>query len=381
MRFTAPFLALTFILVWFAPSGAGDLALFFWMLVAMLLYDTCYTMIGLVYSALLPEVTESDAERNGLQISSALFGLLGFILGFVIPELFRPGAEAAPSLWPLRLAMIAVGLLSMVFILITTLRVKERPEFYLVDEPLKLGASLKYTFTSRSFLILVAQNFASILMQSLLLGMLFYVADYVLQMSTMILIACLFVPLIIGVPLTTVIRARLGVAGAQQLLLVIAGIALMLIVIVPDPLIPVCLALAGFGLSGPQTLTNVLFAQVADEDELRSGVRREGAFFGVNALLTKPAQSVALALIPLVLEATQFVTRESQGGQIYLDQPASAILGIKALVGLIPGAALILGAIILIWFPLRGEYLRRVQEEVLALHGQKQAQLKHLERE
>jgi GPH family glycoside/pentoside/hexuronide:cation symporter len=138
---------------------------------------------------------------------------------------------------------------------------------------------------------------------------------------------------------------------------------------------------AGFGLSGPQTLTNVLFAQVADEDELRSGVRREGAFFGVNALLTKPAQSVALALIPLVLEATQFVTRESQGGQIYLDQPASAILGIKALVGLIPGAALILGAIILIWFPLRGEYLRRVQEEVLALHGQKQAQLKHLERE
>jgi len=28
-------------------------------------------------------------------------------------------------------------------------------------------------------------------------------------------------------------------------------------------------------------------------EELRSGVRREGAFFGVNALLTKPAQSVA----------------------------------------------------------------------------------------
>jgi GPH family glycoside/pentoside/hexuronide:cation symporter len=351
------------------------------MLVAMLLYDTCYTVIGLVYSALLPEITESDAERNGLQISSSLFGLLGLILGFVIPELFRPGAEASPSLLPLRLAMVAVGLLSAGFIALTAFKVKERPEFYLGDEPLKLWPALKYTFTSRSFLILVAANFGSILMQSLLLGMLFYVADYVLQMSSMILIACLFVPLIIGVPVTTLIRARLGVVGAQQLLLVIAGLALILIILVPAPLIPVCLALAGFGLSGPQTLTNVLFAQVADEDELRSGVRREGAFFGVNALLTKPAQSVALALIPFLLEATHFVTRESQGGQIYLDQPASALFGIRVLVGLIPGLALILGAVLLIWFPLRGRRLDEMQRQVLALHGEKQARLKQLPEE
>jgi GPH family glycoside/pentoside/hexuronide:cation symporter len=375
MRFTAPFLALTFILVWFAPAGAADVGLFAWMLVTMLLYDTAYTMIGLVYSALLPELTESDAERNSLQISSSLFGLLGLILGFVIPDLFRPGAQASPSFLPLRLSMIAVGIISATLIVITTLKVKERPEFHLVDQPLPLAAAVKYTFTSRSFLILVAQNFMSILMQSLLLGTLFYVADYVLQMNAILLLACLFIPLIVGVPLTTLIRSRLGVVGAQQLLLVIAGIALVLIFIVPESLIPVCLALAGFGLAGPQTLTNVLFAQVADEDELRSGVRREGAFFGVNALLTKPAQSIALALIPFILESGRFVTREANQGQIFLDQPASAIVGIKSLVGLIPGAALILGAIILAWFPLRGEHLRKVQAEVLALHGRKRARL------
>ena len=375
MRFTAPFLALTFILVWFAPPQAGQTGLFVWMLVAMLLYDTAYTMIGLVYSALLPEVTESDAERNALQISSSLFALLGMILGFVIPELFRPGAEASPSLLPLRLSMVAVGLIGAACVVLTTLRVKERPEFYLIDEPLPLGAALRYTFTSRPFLVLVAQNFMSILMQALILGMVFYVADYVLQMSSMILIACVFVPLIIGVPLTTLIRRRLGVVGAQQLLLLIADVALLLIAVVPDSLILACLALAGFGLAGPQTLTNVLFAQVADEDELRSGVRREGAFFGVNALLTKPAQSVALALIPAVLESAEFVTREANQGRIFLDQPASAIFGIKALIGLIPGVALILGAIILIWFPLRGAHLARMQEQVLALHGKKHAQL------
>jgi len=375
MRYTAPFLALTFILVWFAPARAGQQAMFWWMLVTMLLYDTTYTIIGLVYSALLPEVTESDAERNGLQISSSLFALLGMILGFIIPDLFRPKVATSLSFAPLQGSMIVVGVVGAVLIVITTLRVKERPEFHLVDKPLKLGEAVRYTFTSRSFLILVAQNFMSILMQALILGAVFYVADYVLQMSALILIACVFVPLIIGVPLTTLIRQRLGVVGAQQLLLVIAGVALTLIIVVPTPLILVCLAVAGFGLSGPQTLTNVLFAQVADEDELRSGVRREGAFFGVNALLTKPAQSVALALSPFILELTHFVPREANQGQIFLDQPASAILGIRFLVGLIPGVAMLLGAIILIWFPLRGTYLAKVQQKVLALHARKRAEL------
>ena len=121
MRFTAPFLALTFVMVWFAPAGGGQRALFWWMLGAMLLYDTCYTIIGLVYSALLPEVTESDAERNGLQISSSLFGLLGMLLGFIIPDLFRPKAGAEPSFLPLQASMIIVAVMSAVLIFYTTL--------------------------------------------------------------------------------------------------------------------------------------------------------------------------------------------------------------------------------------------------------------------
>jgi len=375
MRFTAPFLALTFILVWFAPQGLGDVAVFAWMLGTMLLYDTAYTIIGLVYSALLPEVSESDAERNGLQISSSLFGLLGMVLGFLIPDFFRPKSGTSLSFAPLQVSMIVVGIFSALMIIITTLKVRERPEFHQVDQPLKLGPAIRYTFTSRSFLVLVAANFMSILMQSLLLGALFYCADYVLQTNAMLLVACLFVPLIIGVPLTTLIRKRLGVVGAQQVLLLVAGTALVMVMVVPTPLIPVCLALAGFGLAGPQTLTNVLFAQVVDEDELRSGVRREGAFFGVNALLTKPAQSVALAVLPFVLQATDFITREANQGQITLDQPASAIWGIKALVGLIPGLAMLVGALILTKYPLRGASLGEMKESVLALHAEKQARL------
>lgn len=375
MRFTAPFLALFFVMVWFAPRGAGQLGIFAWMLGSMLLYDTAYTIIGLVYSALLPELSESDAERNGLQVSSSLFGLLGTLLGFVIPDMIRP-KEAGGSIAYLQLAMIVVAVAAALLIIAVTFRVKERPEFTKVDAPIPVGRAVALTFKSRSFVVLALANFMTILMQALLLGTIFYLADYVLKaQSSMVVLACLFIPLVIGVTLTPLLRRALGVVGAQQLLLAIAGAGLVALAFVPAGLILPCIALAGLGLSGPQTLTNVLFGQVADEDELRSGVRREGAFFGVNALITKPAQSISLALIPAILEATRFVTRQSMGGAMLRDQAASAVFGIKVLVGLIPGVAMFLGALILAWYPLRGRRLAEMQEQVLALHADKRARL------
>jgi GPH family glycoside/pentoside/hexuronide:cation symporter len=374
MRYTAPFLALSFVLVWLAPQKASDFNLFLWMLISMVLYDGCYTIIGLVYSALLPEVTESDTERNHLQISSSLFGLLGTLLGFIIPDMFRPKVGTTPSFFPLQIAMVVVGITGALLIMATTFKVKERLEFTQVDKPLNLTDQIKATFSSKSFLILIAQNFMSILVSSLVTGSVFYLADYVVKMPTITLLAFIFIPLIAGVPITNIIRNKIGLVQAQQLLLVIAGVGLTAITFVPIALIPVCLALAGFGLSGPQTLTNILFAQVADEDELRCGVRREGAFFGVNALVTKPAQSIAIALSPFILEVTHFVTREANGGQIFLNQPASAILGMRLFVGLIPGIAMFLGALILIWFPLRGERLVQMRKDVLELHARKKAE-------
>ena len=66
-------------------------------------------------------------------------------------------------------------------------------------------------------------------------------------------------------------------------------------------------------------------------------------------------------------------------GQIFLNQPESAIFGIKVIAGLIPGIAMLLGALILFLFPLHGEYLKKVQAKVLTMHAQKAAELARLE--
>jgi glycoside/pentoside/hexuronide:cation symporter, GPH family len=370
MRYTAPLLALAFSLIWFPPTQSGEIAVLVWMVGAMVFFDAAYTVIGLAYAALLPELTESDAERNSLQISTALFGMTGLLAGILVSEIYRPKGD---SLSTLQAAMVVVGLASMACVIATSLRVKERPELHGLDVRLSLRDSLSFTLKSRSFLIAVANTFMSTLASALVIGSLFYLSDYVMEANSLAVLPFILIPLAAGIPATSRIRARYGVVGALQIMLLIAAAGLLLVMILPAALIPIGLALAGFGLAGPQTLTNVLFGQVADEDELRHGARREGSFFGVNALLTKPAQSVALALLPAVLELAGFVPRGQDLSQLLAEQPESALWGIRCLIGLIPGVALICGAIVLTWYPIRGSYLQQMKIELARLHADKQA--------
>ncbi len=376
MRFCAPFLGLSFILVWLVPIGFDQIGIFIWMLITMLLYDTFYTIIFLVYSALLPEITEDENERGSLQTYASLLSLVGMILGFFLPGLLLP-PEGQVDLFPFYIAMIVVGIIGAILILITTYKFTERPEFTQVDIPLGLKDSLKYTFRSKSFLILVFANFMSIFMQQLLLSHVLYLANYVMQVSSIYLFACIILGLIFGAFVANIIAGKLGVVKANQLLLVIGAIPLMLIFFVDGVIIYILQIVAGFGLSGPLVLTNILFAQVCDEDEIRSGVRREAAFFGVNALITKPAQSLSFIIGPTLLTISGFLT--SATGEIILPQPISALLTIKALVGLIPGIVVLIGAIILIWYPLKGDYLKEIKQKILDIHVEKELKLKQLQ--
>jgi GPH family glycoside/pentoside/hexuronide:cation symporter len=374
MRYTAPFLALFFILVWFAPAGSGPIAIFWWMLITTLLYDTAYTIIFLVFSALLPEVSESELERNYLNVFGAFFSLLGTILGFVIPELFRHQT----GFLLLQLSMIGVGILGMALIMFTTYKFKERPEFTKIDKPLGFVDSIKYTFKNKSFLTLASANFMSIFIQAILLGSLFYLADYVTQGSSLILLIFLFLPLIMGIWITPKLSKKYGVVRADQILLIIAGLGLVALTFMPISGIYFCLALAGLGLAGPLALTTVMWGQVADEDELRTGVRREGVYFGMNAFVTKPAQSVALIIPVALLAWARFIPRS--GGEPNLNQPTEVFLAIRLFIGLIPGIALLLEVLILQLYPLKGKYLIEIQEKVLVLHGQKHSKLQEMEK-
>ncbi len=370
MRFTAPFLAITFVIFWLVPIDSPQLTIFFWMLIMMALYDTCFTIIGLAYAALLPEIAEEDQVRGQFQQFSSLFYLIGVVFGFFIPEIVRPEVGST-NLVPFYIGMVIVGIIGATCIVITTYRFKERPEFTVVDKPLGLKASIKYTFKSKAFLIVTAANFMSIFFQQVLLSYMFYLADYVMQVTSLILLAALILGLIAGVFITNFLSAKFGVVQANQIHLGFGAIFLLLLPFVPEFLIYLCLFVGGIGLAGPLVLTNVLYGQIADEDEIKSGVRREAAFFGTNAMLTKPAQSVAMAMGPAMLALAGFLTGS-------ITQSTSVQFMIKIIIGLLPGIAMVIGVVILLFYPLKGDYLKEVQVKVLEMHGEKRSKLKNI---
>jgi GPH family glycoside/pentoside/hexuronide:cation symporter len=203
----------------------------------------------------------------------------------------------------------------------------------------------------------------------------YYIADYVLMMPTIIPLAMVFLGLLTGALLANKIAIKRGVVSANQLLLVMSGIALLCITFLPNEGILVCLLFAGFGLSGPLVLTNVLFAQVADEDETKSGVRREAAFFGTNAFITKPAQSLAIALGAWLIENAGFIPADPVTHIIHLPQPDAVLIAIRIFIGLVTGLAVLSGALILKLYPLQGDYLANVQRRVLEMHAEKARKL------
>ena len=83
-------------------------------------------------------------------------------------------------------------------------------------------------------------------------------------------------------------------------------------------------------------------------------LRREGAFFGVNALITKPAISLGAYIIAVVHEITGYVKGS-------LVQPESALLGLRILVSIIPFVIILAAMLFLLVYPLDGERLKEVK--------------------
>jgi GPH family glycoside/pentoside/hexuronide:cation symporter len=119
-------------------------------------------------------------------------------------------------------------------------------------------------------------------------------------------------------------------------------------------------ALAGFGVSAAHVVPNSILPDGIEWEELRTGSRKEGEFFGVVSLLNKVGTSVAVPWAALVLAAAGFA--ESRGA----DQIPSTFRAIRLLVGLVPAVLLALGVVAAAAYPLsrdRHERIRRLLEQ------------------
>jgi GPH family glycoside/pentoside/hexuronide:cation symporter len=117
-------------------------------------------------------------------------------------------------------------------------------------------------------------------------------------------------------------------------------------------------ALVGAGLAGLLLLFDtLLIADVIDEDQLHTGQRREGMYFGANALFIRLAISVQALVMSQVLKASGYDPNLPS-------QPASIVTGIRSLMTVIPIIALIAAFLVFRMYPLYGDKLVKMKKEL-----------------
>jgi len=112
--------------------------------------------------------------------------------------------------------------------------------------------------------------------------------------------------------------------------------------------------MAGVGVSTAYLVPWSMIPDVIELDELQTGQRREGIFYGFMVLLQKFGLAFGLFLVGNALQAAGF--KEAVAGQPLLPtQPASALFAIRIAVGPLPVICLIFGLVLTYFYPITRE--------------------------
>lgn len=351
-------LIIAFYLLWrppFTGAEAGSLIAYFALMV--FLWDGLYTLVILNWTALFPEMFPSLTERSRVSAYRQMFGILGMVLGIALaPTIY--GRWGWPAMG-LLFAMIAG-----ISIFASLLGSQERQASPVSpgepgEQPLGLVQSLRYTLGNRSFVFYVAGNFLIQLVFLILTAVLPFYTKYVLGLSdgqTSLLLGAIFAAAFVAMPFWSRYTIH---KGARQAMLV--GTILFAIFLwgfwLASSLVTALVVgvLVGVGLAALMMLFDVLLADIIDEDEVKVGQRREGAYFGIQAFIFRLGISVEAVLVTRLLDASGYVPDAAA-------QPQAALVVMRLLLSAIPSVLLAL-AFAAVWFyPLHGEKLQAVRK-------------------
>ena len=118
----------------------------------------------------------------------------------------------------------------------------------------------------------------------------------------------------------------------------------------------------GLGLAGLILLGDVIVADVIDEDEVKTGQRREGMYFGMSKFIMKLSGSIVALWFGWIAPA--------YGYDSSLDiQPESVAAGFRIFMTVPVIVSSILAIIALFFYPLYGERLQAVKDTLSSRHS------------
>ena len=354
--------ALTFILLWIKPgfitTQTGFLVFF---AAVYIIYEASATIVYMPYFALTPELTQDYDERTQLTSFRMLFNIIGGLTAYTLPMLVI-GSMIPENANRVVLMAAIFGLLAAAPFLIVFFSVREKQEYIEQAQP-KLKDAFKSVRNNKPFffgaMIYLCTWIVIILVET---NLMFYI-KYVIKRpgQSSLLMGAIFIAAIIALPFWNWISKK-----GNKRVAYIAGVSFwavmmcMLTFLTPQTpiwvLLPMCM-LIGFGLSAAQVLPWAIIPDAIEWDEYQTGERHEGTFYSLITLMGKIANSIAVPLSLLLLEFTGYVSNAAE-------QPASALLGIKIVIGPIPAALLFTGIIFAIFYPLSREKYTHIVTEL-----------------
>ena len=341
-------LGIFFALLWLVPfEGISGLVIYY--TVAGILFNTLYSLVAVPYNALLPELSQNYDERTsiaGYKMALSFVGSLLSAMGvMLIVDNIYPGKSMYSTSFPIMGRILAV--LIIVNILIAFLGTKERVTSKQAEFQGGFLASLRSLFSLREFKLVSGVFILNLVGFDVIMAMYIYFMKHALKIADDLSFIFMAIPLIIAITVTPFwvsISEKFGKQKAYILSAAYFMIPLFMCLFLPAGSIPLVLfviVLMGIGISASQVLTFSILPDVVEVDELKNGVRREGAIYGMTMFLYKLSSAVSVALVSAALGLFGYVQSTVTAD---VEQTASAVWGIRILISCVPATCFLLSA-------------------------------------
>ena len=357
-------LFLSFWLLMSLPQGMNGIAAFFGIIGTFMLFDTFHTLVSMAYYSMTAELTLDYDERTSITSFRMVFNALGYICGAALTTLLvsimrESGGLAESAAWS-RIGFI-FGFLAAITSLITGIFVKQKP--VIESEPTKIPpikailSTMKNKYFVRYVIIQAIMSAAF----TIVTAMMPYFIKYQLNMGDQefIIMGVLLLMITFFIVPCRIICDRLGKAKTYALGLGIACAALFVAFVLPygqTNIIYFIAVAAGLGFSSQWVCPHSMIPDVIEYDELLSGERREGLFYGMNQMMTKVPGALGSAVVGWSLSLTGYVENAMQ--------TQTALLGIRVSFCIIPAVLLLVCLPMLVRYPITRESHAKVVEEL-----------------
>lgn len=363
-------LGLSFFFLWTPPSQSPwTLAAYFLMI--LFIFDTLYSLTIIAYNALFPEVAPTPRDRIDLSATREILATVALLASFILAPIIAEevGYFAMGAIMG---TLIAVGYL------VAMIGVKEKPIDETREQAFGLGHSLRIVLSNKAFRWFLGANISKEYIWLLLAGMLPFWRKYALGIQTEVNVfgvnlsggdaeaVLLGIPILLAIPTLLIWRPIVGRLGYRKTwmigsLMFVPGLLVMTFANnFYTGLLGTMLTIPG--LANSMIMPFPVISEIIDDDAKKEhGFRREGLFFGMNGGIVKLAFSAQGILFALVTAVTGF----AEGSDV---QSASAVWGIRFLIGVTP----VIAALITVWcmanYPLgRETHSMKPQVEVTAI--------------